>query len=191
MKNKKGFTLIELLAVIIILGVIMTIAIPNVVATLDKNKRDSFIQDAKRVISSAEYTIRSNTRIDYPDDYSITVLPLKDIKNLELGTSSFDTYYSTDKSFVAIVKENTSTADQEYAYYVHLVSCTDELCENTEDDSISYNRGINLTKASDLDKSDRYDLVVKGAEVKLDYLLDTNYNDLKSAFSNKTNVNIY
>ena len=28
--NKKGFTLIEILAVIIILGVIMTIAVPNV-----------------------------------------------------------------------------------------------------------------------------------------------------------------
>ena len=44
-KNQKGFTLIELLAVIIILAVIMTVAIPNIVGTLDKNKKDSFIKE--------------------------------------------------------------------------------------------------------------------------------------------------
>ena len=73
---KKAFTLIELLAVIVILGIIMTIAIPNVIATLDKNKKETFIEDAKKVISSAEYKIRTDTKIEYPDQYSITVLKL-------------------------------------------------------------------------------------------------------------------
>ena len=49
--NKKGFTLIELLGVIIILSIIMLIAIPNVTSVLEKNKREKYIADAKKMIS--------------------------------------------------------------------------------------------------------------------------------------------
>ena len=49
--NKKGFTLIELLGVIIILSIIMLIAIPNVTSVLEKNKRENYIADAKKMIS--------------------------------------------------------------------------------------------------------------------------------------------
>ena len=64
LKSKKGFTLIELLAVIIILAVIMTVAIPNIMGTLDKNKKDSFIKDAKRAIISCDYTIRTEKKYE-------------------------------------------------------------------------------------------------------------------------------
>lgn len=168
-KNKKGFTLIELLAVVIILGVIMTIAIPNIVTTLDKNKRDTFIKDAKRAITSAEYTIRTETKYEYPDENSAVVFKLSDLKNLDLEVSPYDTYYSMDDSFVAITKEPVGSYD-EYVYYVHLVSCTDKKCDNTETDSVSSNRGINLVRYDDLDSSSRYDLVVKGYEVVTNYI---------------------
>lgn len=55
--NKKGFTLIELLAVISILGILMVIAIPNVISIIDKGKKDTFINDAKKFISLAEYEV--------------------------------------------------------------------------------------------------------------------------------------
>lgn len=200
--NKSGFTLIELLAVIVILGVIMTIAIPNIVATLDKNKRDSLIKDAKRAITSAEYTIRSETKYEYPDNSSAVVFPLNKIKNLDLETSPFDTYYSLEDSFVAITKEPSGSV-YETVYYVHLVSCSDEKCDNIEDNSVSKNRGINVARADALDDSGRYDLVVKGEEVITNYLEDTSggtYEGIKSAinvirekkgFSRITNVIVY
>ena len=199
-KNNKGFTLIELLAVIIILGVIVTVAIPNIVSTLDKNKRDTFIKDAKRAVTSAEYTIRSETKYEYPDSSTAVVFKLKSLKNLDLEISPFDTYYSLEDSFVAITKEAISGGtDYEYVYYVHLVSCSDEKCENLEDNSVSMNRGINLTKATLLDESGRYDLVVKGDEVVTDYLRDTSgtYEGIKQAFQrinsrySITNVVVY
>lgn len=186
-KNNQGFTLIELLAVIIILGVIMTIAIPNVISTLDKNKRDSFLKDAKRAITSAEYTIRSETRYEYPDASSVVIFPLSELKNMDLDVSPFDTYYSPKYSFVAITKEKEGEY-YEYKYYVHLVSCTDHECENEEDNSVSKNRGINLAKEEDLEASGRYELVVKGDDVNLDYLRDSNHAELISYFERALNV---
>ena len=186
-KNKNGFTLIELIAVVVILGVIMTIAIPNIVATLDKNRRDSFIKDAQRAITSAEYTIRSNPKYEWPDANTIVVFPLNKIKNLDLEVSSFDTYYSMKDSFVAITKELIAGSSDVYdmVYYVHLVSCSDEECNNLEDNSVADNRGINITVSTALDESGRYDLVVKGDEVMINLLRDGNYDMLRSEMNTK------
>ena len=189
-KNEKGFTLIELLAVIVILGVIMTVAIPNIVSTLDKNKRNTFIKDAKRAITSVEYVIRSTPTYDWPDTQTVVVFPLNKIRNLDLTTSPFDTYYSLKDSFVAITKQNVNdgTADMDYNYYVHLVSCSDSDCANSEQDSILDNRGINVASLSQLDDVGKYELVVRGEEVILDYLRDEtlNYTQLLNRFRNTT-----
>ena len=184
-KNKKGFTLIELLAVIIILGVIMTIAIPNIIATLDKNKRYSLIKDARRVITSCEYTIRSEQRYEWPESDTAVVFPLNKIKNMDLKVSPFDTYYSLEKSFVAITKEPDGE-DYKWVYYVHLVSCPEESCDSANDNDISQNRGLNLTREDYLNQSGRYEYVVKGDEVILDYLSNGSggtYEGIKAAIN--------
>lgn len=185
-KNQKGFTLIELLAVIIILAVIMTVAIPNVIGTLDKNKKDSFLKDARRAITSCEYTIRTEKKYEYPDETTAVVFPVSKIKNLDLDVSPYDTYYSQEDSFVAITKDKVANSDAyEYVYYVHLVSCTDKGCENLEDNSSLKNRGINVNRSDALDGANKYDLVVKGDEVILGFLRDSSsqYANLKSQLS--------
>ena len=184
LNSQKGFTLIELLAVIIILAVIMTVAIPNIVASLEKNKKDSFIKDAKRAITSCECTIRTEKKYEYPGDTTAVVFPISKIKNLNLEMSSYDTYYSQEDSFVAITKNRVGAA-YEYVYYVHLVSCTDELCENLEENSSLQNRGINLESSAMLEDGNRFDLVVKGQEVNLGLLRDStgNYANLKTQLS--------
>ena len=57
MKNKKGFTLIELLAVITLLAILMGIAVPNIVSTVNNSKRNEFLSDAKRMVAKAEYLL--------------------------------------------------------------------------------------------------------------------------------------
>lgn len=189
MRNKKGFTLIELLAVIVILGVIMTIAIPNIVSTLDKNKKEAFLEDAKSMATSAEYKIKSDTSLEYPNVNSIVVIKLKNLDSINLELSPYDTYYSLEKSFVAITKESIAgSSDFEYVYYVHLVSCTDKECKNQAANSVAYNRGLNLSRVDKLNTNERFDLVVKGAEVERDLI--ANVNSIKSKLG-KDYVNIY
>lgn len=163
--NKKGFTLIELLAVIIILGVIMTIAVPNVLSTLDRNKKDTFIEHAKTMVTQAEYTLRKDTSIDYPEENGdAVILTLEYLNTDDIKESPYNTDYSPSKSFVAIVNK-TENEITEYKYYVHLVACSDIDCANTEENSVNKNRGINLIEVDSLTGGDRFSLVKQGSSV--------------------------
>ena len=60
MKNKKGFTLIELLAVIVILGVILTIATTSVIKSINDSKEKTKYMAAKEIVNMAEAYIANN-----------------------------------------------------------------------------------------------------------------------------------
>ncbi len=189
MKRNKGFTLIELLAVIVILGVIMLIAIPNVTSTLEKNKKDSYIKDAKKMMNLAEYTIVSDTSIEFDEKDANTAMLLK-LSTIDDGSfkeSSFGTQYSLSKSFVVVTFENVGSEFKK-SFYVHLVSCTDAECANLEDNSVAYNVGINLSKIEDLDRSSRFDLVEMGYDVNLDLI--THHDDIRNIVG-RTNLISY
>ncbi len=59
--ENKGFTMIELLATIVILGIIMMIAVPSVTNVLTKNKKQTFINDAKKFIALSQQEARKNS----------------------------------------------------------------------------------------------------------------------------------
>ncbi len=52
--NKKGFTLVELLAVIVIMAVVVLIAIPNVMNSLNQAKKDNFGNEVNNLYSTAK-----------------------------------------------------------------------------------------------------------------------------------------
>ncbi|MEG0995142.1 MAG: type II secretion system protein [Bacilli bacterium] len=115
MLNKKGFTLIELLAVLSLLSIIMLIAIPNVLSLLDKNKRASYIEDGKQLVTLAEYEFRSNTSISSPKKGEAVILTLNCLDSGDLTNSPDGGEYDKNNSFVAIANHNG-----EYKYYVTL-----------------------------------------------------------------------
>ena len=48
LRDKKGFTLVELLATVVILGIIMIVAVPNVMGILTRNRSNTYLEDAKK-----------------------------------------------------------------------------------------------------------------------------------------------
>lgn len=65
--KKKGFTLVELLAVIVILAVILVIALPQMMDTIDDAKEASLISSAKLIAASAETKKATNNTLGIND----------------------------------------------------------------------------------------------------------------------------
>lgn len=93
MKNNKGFTLVETIAVIIILGVVLSIAVPSITNVVKSTNKNRMISDAETFASKAKEMYESDTiGID------INNKPLKEIT--ELGKSPFGKEYCITDSTV-------------------------------------------------------------------------------------------
>ena len=65
--NKKGFTLVELLAVIVILGIIITIFVPSVINLINENSTKIYANKEKILKNAAEDYVMSNSSFVLPD----------------------------------------------------------------------------------------------------------------------------
>ena len=112
--NSKGFTLIELLAVIVILGILMIVAIPQVTKYIENSKKNTYADTAKSYIDSARYMLL-NDDFTTEDDRSTCTLPeegktiyikLADIKLEKGGTnSSYGKNFDKENSFVVVYND--------------------------------------------------------------------------------------
>jgi len=162
--DRKGFTLIEVLAVIIILGVIMSMAIPNVVSVLDRNKEEAFIEDAKSMITLTEYTMRKDTSIEFPKNNGEAILlTLEYLNTDDISNSPYDIPYNVKDSFV-VIKNVTNSGVTEYKYYVQLLACDTDSCSTS-----SKIRGIvltdNISSSTDVKKINDKTLYSKKSDV--------------------------
>jgi prepilin-type N-terminal cleavage/methylation domain-containing protein len=60
MSNRRGFTIIELLVVVVIVGLLATIAVPKFASTKDKSKMASVRSDLRNVLTAQEAYFADN-----------------------------------------------------------------------------------------------------------------------------------
>lgn len=106
MKNNKGFTLVELLATMSILAVLMLLAIPNVIGIVQRNKNKAYIEDAKKLVTLAEYKIRSNPNVKprIGESYCLYMNYLD--KSKELDEPPNGGQYNRYRSYVKVQNNN-------------------------------------------------------------------------------------
>ena len=85
---KKGFTMIELIFVIVILGILASVAIPRLAATREDAEISAAVANLRTLVSDATayYTVKGTfTDVKWKD---ITNLPLKDTNGAAIGASA-------------------------------------------------------------------------------------------------------
>lgn len=116
--NNKGFTLVELLATISLLAVLTMIAVPNIIGIVNRNKNKTYVEDAKKLVSLAEYKIRTNPELKPSNARESQCLYMS-----TLGKSDFDTTapnggkYNEDLSYVKVqmIRNNDNSVSLKYS----------------------------------------------------------------------------
>ena len=154
-KNSLGFTLIELIATITILGIIMLIAVPNVISVVTKNKNQTYLNDARKFVTLAKYKFESDANIMRPTSTNCAVIMLSSVDRSELQSGPEDGTYetdsnATDQSYVVIKYENST-----YVYYVQLIETYSNKNNTVQ------KKGIALMKYDDLVQIDAKNSAIK------------------------------
>lgn len=136
--NNKAFTLIELLAMLVVLGILMAITVPNITGILNQHKTNVIIEDVNKMVETAKVKIASNSNIKNPDIGKCLVFSLNYLDdNQDIETGPNGGAYNKNDSFVIVTREGSS-----YKYYVRLVE---------ENDDEYY--GVNFTEYSSFEKN--------------------------------------
>lgn len=147
LKSKKGFTMIELLAAMVILGILMGIAVPSITNNITNTRNKTYVSDALKLISNAEYQFRKDNTLEKPTTTRCVVMSLVYLNNGVFDEAPNGGEYIRNKSFVVAI-QNSSTGDTDY--YVRLV----------EDRGDSEYRGIDFMTKTQLQASNAYNKVV-------------------------------
>lgn len=153
--NKMGFTLIELLAAMVILGILMGVAIPNVIGVVNRQKNSAYIEDAKRMVIRARTTFSSNTNIDKESGTCFTLRYLDNgdfdeppnggvyLKSLSYVQYDSDGHYIVTLIECVSCKEKTT----EQIYATNMNSMKDiRIVSNVDGGGVNYNDLINDDK---------------------------------------------
>lgn len=145
-KNKMGFTMIELLSAMVVLGLIVGIAVPAISETVNKTRNKTYVSDALKLISNAEYQFRKDNTLPKPTKSRCIVMSLVYLNNGVFDEAPNGGEYLRNKSFVVAVNDNLTN---ETKYYVRLV----------EDRGDNEYRGIDLNSKDELNEEAAYNYV--------------------------------
>lgn len=107
--NNRGFTLVEVLAVIVILVIIVSIAIPNISASLERQDCKITKNRAKLIESSAKFYVSDNR--------NMVNSKLNSDQKCKIEISKLKGKYLTEDDLKDKKNEDNVFADEEYVIY--------------------------------------------------------------------------
>ena len=87
MKNNKGFTLVEVLAMLVVLGIIIGVTVPNITGILNNQKTNLIAEDGIKMIENAKNEFIVSEKVKYPEDGKCVIFTLDRLdKNSDIET---------------------------------------------------------------------------------------------------------
>lgn len=142
LKNKKGFTLVELLAVIVVLAIIILIAMPSVLSSMEKARKNSFAVEANEVIRAAQ-TAYADAVMNGKVSGNNICISYNYLKN------GFLEKHDNNYNGSVLITINTTSGQASYKIYLSNSNYTVDSSKNTPDiDSSKVNQVTSSTTAS-------------------------------------------
>ena len=115
--NKKGFTMIEILAVIMIIGILITIIVPSVTKYIHNSKKDNYKSSLKNMVSTVNDEVIYDQIYDFDEETEYFIMPLVCVE-LEKGDSTKSTFGKYNPTYSFIIVEATENG---YSYKVQSI----------------------------------------------------------------------
>ncbi len=155
MKNNKGFTLVEVLAMLVVLGIIIGVTVPNITGILSNQKTNLIAEDGIKMITNAKNEFIVSEKVKYPEDGKCVIFTLDRLdKNSDIENGIEGGKYNKTKSFVTVKRVAKS-----YQYSVRLI----------EQLSNGKLYGISNASESSLNSETKKNFL---GEIKEDYIVD-------------------
>ena len=169
--NNKGVTMMELLGAMVILGILFGLAVPAITTVINDTRNKTYVDDAMKLVSNAEYALRKDNKIPKPTTTRCVLMTMVYLDNGVFDDGPYGGAYEKNMSYVVVKKEGGNDV-----YYVRII-------ERLNDGKY---RGIDLRKDADLIKDNAYKNMVTNINGTNVYKINENTVDfIKGKFTGK------
>lgn len=161
--NRKGFTLVELIAMLVVLGVLMAIAIPNISGIIKSNRESIGIEDINKMVGNANQKMETK-KARFPAINKCVVMSLRYINNNDDFKEGLNGgQYDEMESVIVITKKKVagSSVSSKYKYYIRLVEKKNSLTyviDMVDYDVFTKNPEDYTSKATNFTDADKFNL---------------------------------